>query len=471
LNGERALSVAILVSCWIAFAALGFPAPHVDDVWYVDPAINVALTGRLEAPALERVLAAFGTRSYFLSFPLYPLLLGGWLSVFGVSTAALLAYWVVACVVASLSLRTLLKVLGAPTWVVVAAIAFFALHIHTYGFRPEASGYALAFSGAALLTRPSRARLFAGFLATFAAAACAPNFVVVAPGLAFTALYPHRKEPGLVQQTLVSGAVAGALVSAVFLLAIGGQLEPFLRQVGAMSKVTFSRAQTVSFFFDQLFGRGFAKLRMGPLYLVFLPLFAWAALPLGKRLPAGLRSFTIGIGLTLLATLAYRGRSFDVINPVVFACLALAATAIASAPLRTLAAILVAFMIVVSSATGLVTSALARRHDDAYYARVLEKVPRAGEPVVIDEYSARYVYDYRYPRNAISFHHQRALDDPLGFQARKEFKRSGEAWVVSPASLCRFAPDLRTDGCERSRVLGRPIRNQFADTLGVSVLE
>lgn len=463
--------VAVLLTViWLGLVGVGLPCPHIDDVWYVDPAINVALTGRLESPALARVLAEFGTRHYFLSFPFYPLLVGAWLRAWGISFASLAAFWVTCGVASSLALRELLRAFGAGRIAQVAVLAYFPFHVQTSGLRPEPAGYAFSLVGAALLLRPTPVRAALGCLCTCAAVGCAPNFVVAAPSFALMALYLSRKTPGLARRLVLCGAGAAFVTAALLTLAIGGHFGEFARQVSTMSRVTFSRGQTLSFVAAQLFGGGFAKLRMGPLYAAYLALVLVASIPRGRFLPARARSFVIGTGLALLVSIAYRARSFDVLNPAVFASLLIAAPAVASRLGKLPVATALCAVGAASVVTSVVNLVLMRPPDAKASDAALRRATACHGHVVVDEFSARYVYDYRYPRDAISFHHQRALDDPSGFEARAEFKRPAETWVVSHGNLCKFAPTFADGGCEGVQLFGRRLRNSYANGQAISVV-
>jgi len=468
---QHALACALVVLGWASLVAAGLPPPHIDDVWYVDPAISFAQTGRLEAPALARVLAAFGTQRCFLSFPFYPLLLGTWFRILGVSFGSAAAFWIACGAVSSVSLRAILRALGAGAASEIAALVYLPLQVQCYGLRPEQTGYALSLAGAALLMRPTPARRSLGCLLTCGAVFCASNFVAVAPGLALTAVCSERVTPALLRRLALTGAFTAALTLALFTLAIGAHFSEFVRQVSAMSRVTFSRSQTLSFVFEQLAGHGFAKLHMGPLYALYFPIFAVAMTPAGRFFPAPARTFIVGVGLTLVMTIAYRARSFDVMNPLVFASVLLAAPALAIQFGRLPVVAVLGCVGACSVAGDCVNLLLTPACDKVALARVRRRASELSLRVVVDEFSARFVYDYRYPRDALSFHHQQALENPMGFEARAEFKRPDEVWIVSRASLCKLTPTLAVDDCKRLNLLGRELTNAYANVREMAVLE
>src|SRR5882757_2520296 len=69
---------------------MDFPKPIGDDLFYTGAALNMAEGGDFSNPLLAR--QEFPSHYFFVYLPVHSYALYGWLSIFGISTASLLAF-------------------------------------------------------------------------------------------------------------------------------------------------------------------------------------------------------------------------------------------------------------------------------------------------------------------------------------------------------------------------------------------
>ena len=88
---EFSLFFCLLVLGELILAHFHLPLPHIDYVWYVEPAASLATHGVIASPASQNFDLTY-TLAYYGYPPGYSLTLGAWLFITGASAASVLAY-------------------------------------------------------------------------------------------------------------------------------------------------------------------------------------------------------------------------------------------------------------------------------------------------------------------------------------------------------------------------------------------
>ena len=68
-----------------------------------------------------------------------------------------------------------------------------------------------------------------------------------------------------------------------------------------------------------------------------------------------------------------------------------------------------------------------------------ERALQTKNNLVIDEYAARYIFDYQWPKGTLSFYHLKPLPDYL---PKNGDKLKADTWIVSQKRLWVFVPEL-----------------------------
>jgi hypothetical protein len=161
------------------FATRGLPLPHYDDMAFVGVAINLAREGTLENPFIADWQAHFfGTTKSYWYVPGYFYLLAFWLKIAGISTLSLLAFQWLFYAIGAVAFGALVRKYAVPEAICVLCALIVPWVLLRGGLRPDATGFALLFSGLAVLDFSRLWKTLAGFLLVAGAALVCPHVII-----------------------------------------------------------------------------------------------------------------------------------------------------------------------------------------------------------------------------------------------------------------------------------------------------
>ena len=446
-GGRSAAIIAISVSAiwWFGLFVTGFPRPHFDDIFFVGTAQNLAAGHGLANPYIARWTAQFGTQSFFGQPPFHSYLLAGWIELFGSGTNPLRAFNIACCFATNLLLIALCRRANLGWLNALAVGLLVSTALLRTGLRPDAAGMLATCAAAYGWSGTSRISWFIGCVCG-AAAPCIHPFTaafVVPLGIWFLANRAAGQPVPAKQAGVLGGMalLATFCVFGIFLAAIEGRIGEFMqvfRQHAGLREVAGGRQWSV--LFEKLtFGRE-PWLRW-PTVGVFVLTGA-----LAYRMPtarARVLSVVSVFGLFIVCgTLLYTNYV-----PSLLYLFALVGAAFMAATLPGRHRVAIGAIWVV--ALGLMSFpggywALFGRQfsiDAAPLRARLSAYETEGRRLLIDEYAARYVYDWRLPAGAQDWLHCH-WDPFLPYRPPKVAEKpSDEVWVIEASKLEMYVPD------------------------------
>ncbi|HEX4139802.1 MAG TPA: hypothetical protein VHY09_05605 [Candidatus Methylacidiphilales bacterium] len=229
---SRNLGCILIVGFWALVSLGDYPAPFIDDMFYIGAALNLVQHGVFSNPYCP-MLATIGCADHFFAnMPLHDYVLAGWLHIFGISTLSFHVLYVLLALGCSLLVYRFV----ADTRLAWLAALFIALAVYGLlggaGLRADALGLLFLLAG----FDTWQARTFLGHLwrnfflgltvITF------PNVALPAMLLSLFGLAHGKLIQGKTFRQLMPGAIAVAvaylLCFLIFLLCIDGRLSEFL---------------------------------------------------------------------------------------------------------------------------------------------------------------------------------------------------------------------------------------------------
>ena len=453
---ERRVVAGVLTALWLVLWLGGYPRPNVDDSFFTGAGIHLATTGHLANPWIAGWMGFLDNvrpDKFLLQPPLYPVVLAGWIKMFGVSTASLTGFGCAAGWGASLAGWHLFRrVSGRATaaWIATALIATWVLF---RGLRPEPLAvFCVAAGQLCLFGRRSAGGWFAGGLLGSAAVIFHPLWLIIVVPVTLLQLLDLRANPARVR--LLAGLAASIALSALVLVAgLGSDFPVFVHDLTAHARFVAPKDGRLAIFL--------AHFRVGYDYCVNLLVLGLAVASLAASSPADRpAAWRAAGGLLLLLVLGFAlyAAQSTVYIVLLGALVPLLVNRTSTSWLRGL-----------SVAAPLVLTAwfcaqhslqwLADRQHDARALRpaVLAYVASAGvRQVVFDATTLRTVFDYRPPDGA--------LDLPWAWSPGREDRwwspghlAAFDLWVVNPIWSRNQLP--KESGRDRFTFLGRPFHS------------
>lgn len=401
-------------------ALTGFPPSHPwDEIHFVGAADHFARTGTIANPHFTLFLESAGLRTdrFYYYPPGYSIVLGAWLRLVPLSTASLLLYSAIVSFVFLGSIFVLLETHSQPTICLLPAMVFYVLAAARSGFRPDCTGYALLVLGLALWGRAEFAFVAAGALSLLMATLTSPTllFYAVPIGSAVLAGTLWRSAPSLVRRrySLVSGLLLGLMVgAAVFLVAIRGEVSEFLSEfmVAVGSSSSGNRGVMIHGGYRTFVGflsTGFGPLTYALPMVVFIAIIVIAAIraktPWDRRLLVISALVSVAINIGILALPVYRTRWLVFV--VAFIAFCIVHGWMIDTKVR-FATLLLLWMVTLAYASTNIVAWLGQRGPDHEH---IHEIRAAVTPYVdterlmlFDSLAARYIFDFRLPRNSQS---------------------------------------------------------------------
>jgi hypothetical protein len=405
---RKFLCPSILATCVLFFCLwlLDFPKPESDDLFYAGAGLNLGSGGDLSNSLLAR--QEFPSHFFFIYPPLHSYALGGWLKLFGISSASVTGYSIVNCALIAIFTIVILRQRGASVWLewlVPLGVMFAFLPL---GLRTEPVAVALLMAGVALagagLSRRHAWAQFAAFLLIFLGASAAPRVTVFAGALALYLGYDAwSKAAGARLRRAIVARWLGAFLTAslVFLCMIGFRFAEFWRNFHyfASGRIYGDRLSMVIGYLASYLGYLQCLLVLFPLVMLVWIIrkpkddLSRPALFLAGALPLAIWSGGIGSATSWWAFL-------------IMVLLAASLLKTASPGHGFALQLAIALMLLVINRKILVQgwgvlSGNIEKDRGGQLNTVLSLQPTAEHPILLDGWVARYVYDYRLPRGAL----------------------------------------------------------------------
>ncbi len=402
------LGFGLIIGFWLWVGIHEYPAPFIDDAFYIGAGINLARHGVFSNPLCD-CLATIGCSNHFFAYmPLHSYVLAGWLKLAGISYLTFHVLYTTLALLVSLLLFRFFPA-GNYAWLcgLLISLAVFGL-LGGVGLRPDALGlvflvlgldaYRSGNAGTFLLKN-----FFLGLaLITFA------NVALLALLLSASSLVYQkviRNQPmGKMLAWALALAAAYVICFLIFMACIDGRLLEFLH---CMARSQQMGAGGVQHRFHLFTAPGIAKwivVQTCFLALVSILIFQWRRDPKRRE-----HLFFLGLSLAAFFVLGYSSiNSATGIHMWVFGCLIASLFIIANEPLKpwVLGVWLLVFAIAAfGHAHVVIEDCLADQPPgpqkrEALLAEIARLDPQR---LYLDAYAMRELYDYRLPDNAFGY--------------------------------------------------------------------
>jgi len=416
--------------------ALGFPKPFCDDLYFIGAGLNLASGGDFSNPFLER--AQFPPpHHYFGHPPMLSYAVAGWLKLFGISARSLMIFQMLIYLVICRAMLAISRRHHFPPlleWLPPLAVAGAFL---TFGYRSEALAVALTLAGLALIDcgNPGRGRIFFGFWLLFLAASTASRttfFSVSLALLALVILWCRKVSAGTLVWTFT---LALAAAFGVFLLMIQGHFVEFWNSYvfAAYGRINGTPWRALKHYLFHLQGITFLPVEL--LWLAALPFLPRLRDPELRRMAL----FTVLPILLLILMRALGNGGIWFIYWTLFVAVAAWSKELSSGRARILQVIFSGVLLASNFrwlllVTGLLSGAIkdgpAAPPTLLAEARSLKSTP--GHTVLLDQETARYVFDYRIPPGFLDWNYGNKYPGSLAIETPPQ---PGDLYLLGPVSL------------------------------------
>ncbi|HEY9850412.1 MAG TPA: glycosyltransferase family 39 protein [Leptolyngbyaceae cyanobacterium] len=458
--------VTPIFAFWTVLFFLGYPLPGIDDIFFTGSAINLAQGGEFTNPYLEAWNSALSSGKYYFQPPFHSYTLAAWLKIAGVSTTSLRLFQYLCYNLFSLSCALLLRFYGFPRITALCTTVFFAVwqcnpnFFYSPGFRQDALGMAYLAFGLWLLTKDNWWRYFLGF--TFLESAVFTSPITSAYGFSFgisiltiNFIYRNKNKSNAQYLTTIYLALLAStgLVFTIFLVCINFELQTFLSDF----LLTASWRQTATFkgfyLFITIISRSYGIILNLPTYVLFLFLSFLLFLK-RKSIPLHIKflffGLTLGIILNIFLYAFAIGFNF-------FFCWLGIVTIISKfgwhKNIKTIISA-IAILVFLSSQSLNIIFLIGKEYEpESSYQKIREFViANPYKKYAIDETAARFVFDYRLPKNSTSW---TFMQPPIGVAPISlEDKPPDITWIVSKFRLEERFPKMLID-CPKIEFFGR----------------
>lgn len=429
---------------WLA----GFPAPHSDDLFFGGAAIHLAQGHGLGNPWVGNWLQEhFHSDAFFVQPPYHTWTQGAWLWLVGISGGTLRAFALLWSTVGAVAVADALVRGGVNRRSVFGAVVVWYGFILFYGLRADALGLGLIGAGHLLLVRPSTPLRIVGIWLCGLGAATHPFALTVAiPVLAAHLGVELRMTPPERRGRRLVGAAAAATAGAILIAVLGvalidGEIREFFRIFNHHRSLAVPDASLRWNYFSGQFLLGREALRRLPFVIGAIGLLGLAA----WRGPAAGRVRWCGLALAVMTGLGYILYAQYLARYFVFALfllLPLAGQALKSAGWPRSGVVILALLAFGTATDFLALAARRLPPPPEDVTKLRAQIAADTHPIlVLDEFSIRYLYDFRPPARTRDWQVGRpAGGRPLGFSVSQ--KPAEELWVVNTFKLAHAVSGL-----------------------------
>jgi hypothetical protein len=418
------LSIAAMISA-------GEPKPGGDDLFWIGAAIGLLRSGQLINPYTQTWIAQFGTFYFFAQGPVYFHALAGWFHLFGVSTASILAFHWLFCIIATVGLIVFLRRISVPAYVgFLAAILF----IFCFGkaLRPEPLACSLAF-GALLLWEPGSVgwkTFFSLFLMGLSVLTYPLAIGFIPPFLLLLSLNEGVPTSQNLREHFLVSFGAGLAVIAVLTLMVNGRVTQFINVFLAHRNLRATGLSEALPQFWNYITRYYEWLLTAPcfvlcgLVLICACFFQWID-PKVRRLVVCC-SFAIVLSILLYPeNAAAMGQVLALTSVLTFL------HSVIHQRLHWINAVFGVLMIAQLQFLLLISLWNQRPPSLSNIESVRDRLRSTRKRICLDGAVARFVFDYRLPANATSFYYGMGGPDGTVCVHDVSWKNEGEVWAAS----------------------------------------
>ncbi|MFB2833817.1 glycosyltransferase family 39 protein [Floridanema evergladense] len=456
------ITVAIpIVTFWTVLFLFRYPLPHEDDLFFIGAAINLAKGGEFTNPLLEAWNSVFSSGKFYYHPPFHSFTLAAWLKLAGISTTSLLFFQYLCYNIFSLCLALLLRFYAFPrVTALCTTIIYAAWHCNpnpfqSSGFRHDALGMAYLALGLWLLTKDSWLRYFLGFcflgIAVFTSpitSAYAISFGIAIIIINFINNKNNKNFPKYKYVTLrlLAFVAAICLVVILFLICINFDFHGF-KSVFALH-ASYRRTSTIEAIpvFIKFITRYYGYILLLPTYILYILLslgIYWKKDRINNwKLKILLVGSNIGI---ILNVLFYAGAIWFSFYFCWVGIVSIISVMFKERSKIRIYAFLVATLIFLSSQSLNILSLIEREYvTESQYQKIREVVlDKPKRKYAIDEIAARFVFDYKLPKNSIAWNFIKPAPDAYPISAKD--KKPGTIWIVSKSKLGHYVPEMQPD--------------------------
>jgi|GEM_PF-1955796 len=448
---------------WSLLAALRFPGPGIDDLFFVGTAVNLANGGPYYNPWTEQWNTIMTSGLFFFQPPFYSYVLAGWIKIFSVSTSTLVAFQCFWGFVFCVAGGGLVKRYRGPAWMIWLIPLIYAFNMRTLGFRPDAMTFALLVSGLWLLTKDRPWAVVAGFFLIGSSVLTLTVVIAYAVPLTAAVLWSNYQESvdrssryfGMRVAALVG---AGIAVTWLFLVCIDFKLELFIHDYLTHAALRRDPVSEAPELFLKYSWQYWGYILTIPTYLLFVGLIGLALIRGPKPLPMGGKIWVVAAGVAIVSNIfLYVAGSvrYTLLISWMLIPFLWAWTSISLPKSWRLTGWGVIALVLLLGQTnnwpGFFFNDPEGKKEN--YAEIREFVrTNPDRKYAIDCVAAYEIFDYKLPKNTVEWDGQTKPSEPRIHLMTE--KPSNVTWIVQTAILSVRLEDWHQD-CPRVKVFGR----------------
>ena len=221
-----------IIIFWYCLFLGDYPPPNQDDIFFVGVALNLVTDGEFKNPY---ILSPFTGENFYLYTPFHSFILAAWLNLVGISKSSVTLFQCLCGAITSIAIAILLRRYSFPVITAFLSTLIIAIFCKTMGLRPEFLGLAFMFTGFSLLATNIPIAYFLGFFLLASAIFTQPVTLayafVIGAGIGFYNFHqyrPSRKDFFLMIAISIFGSFI--LVFLIFLWCINFNISSFISQ-------------------------------------------------------------------------------------------------------------------------------------------------------------------------------------------------------------------------------------------------
>ncbi|MDJ1179465.1 hypothetical protein PJF56_11380 [Roseofilum sp. BLCC_M91] len=435
------IAIILITSFWLFYYYLGYPLPHIDDLFFIGAAINVAKNGEFFNPYIIEWAEPVVDR-FYVQPPFHSITLAGWLKIFGISTQSLLLFQCFCYFIFSIFTALILKNYGFHPITAICTTICFATWMSIAGLRQDALSMAYLAIGLWLLTKDIKCRYFFGFsFLGFSILSSIVSMVYALPfSIAIVTYNSWRKKNTIkskyskyIIQRIYILLTSMVFVFILFLTSINFEFYRFISDIAWHA--SWRRNSIELSHLINVLTYGYREITDAPLYIFYIFLVCTIVVKRNYWQPkAVLITLTITIALILNLVL-YDRTLFENFTFFCWLGVILIISAIPASHRTRITFTIVAIIIFTLNQSWNIINIIGKqtpKTEDSYgqIRQFVQENPH--RKYLIDEWGARLIFDYNLPPNTIDWNFSRYYTGIANPQSITE-KYSDEVWIISKA--------------------------------------